>query len=508
MLRRFRSFRIFFGLCVTAGFLSILLSESRPVRELELKSHDLRLKYLQKCGELDTSIVIVLIDDEDVQRYGFESADSSLWPLPRNVYAQLIDTLHSRGAHVIGFDLVLLGVDRYGAEHDTSFAQATQRAGNIILPFTFACNRSTGDVRDIEKFTVRSDYVPKGYKGEKKITRICVPPPLFCDAVPGMGFVGFIPEKDGVHRKIPILIPYNDWLFLHFDVRIVCEYLGLSCNAAAVHSGKLRFGEGETAKSLRIPVNDQAHMLISFRQRQRFKQLHLRDVLGHCPTSMQEKIVLIGVSAPDSKVPERYPTPFDPAMPGVATHACVIHDILNQDMLRESGMKTNLGFILLACLLMGFILSFLFQFPQRNQKSLTMQECAQFGLKGFIFVFSLSLTYSAIVLCVFAFGGILLQWIPLVLTIALAYILIFSGLFIPQVLSLISQRIAESVKKPDLSKLLYFVMKGIIITVFFLLGHWICDPPKEYGLYELLLYLMAIGVLNSGDVKEFIKKVK
>lgn len=508
MLKRFRSFRIVFGLSIAAGFLSILLSEKRSLEELELKSRDFRLKWFQKSGECDTSIVVVLIDDEDLRRYGVGAADSSLWPLPRNVYARLIDTLYAMGAEVIGIDLVFLGGDRHRAGNDTSFARAIQRGGNVILPFTFACNSSSGDVRDILRFELRSNIVPAGYTGEKSITRVCVPPSMFCDAVPGMGFVGSIPDKDGVHRKIPLLIPYNEWLFLHFDVWVALQYLGLSYDSAAVHSGDIRFASGDMQNLLSISINEKAHMLISFRQANTLKQIKLREILDHCSTNMQDKIVLIGVSAPDLNVPECYPTPFDHAMPGVVYHACVINDILSRNILIETGMKTNLGLILIVCLLLGFILSFLFQIPQRDQSALTMRERSQFGAKSLLIFLILALTYSGIVICAFAFWGIFLHWTSLILTIVLAYMFTFSGLFVPQGLSLVSQKVAESFKKPDLSKFLYFVIKGIIITGFFLLGHWICNPPEEYGLYELLLYLTAIGVLNSGDLKEFIKKIK
>jgi hypothetical protein len=73
-------------------------------------------------------------------------------------------------------------------------------------------------------------------------------------------------------------------------------------------------------------------------------------------------------------------------------------------------------------------------------------------------------------------------------------------------LSLMSHSTAASVKKPELGKLFYFVLKGVIITGFFLLGEWICNPSKENALFTFVLYLSVLGLLNSGDIKEILKR--
>jgi CHASE2 domain-containing sensor protein len=174
-LGRFCFSPVFLGLSLAAGFVSTLLFEQRPFEELELKSYDLRLSLLQRRVDLDTSIVIVLIDEDDIRRYGDGQDGSEKWPLPRKVYAQLVDTLSARGAKIIGFDLLFLQPDRHALENDTSFARAMRRAGNVMLPFTFDCLENRGDVRDISRFAVRSAFMPESFEGERRLKRICVP---------------------------------------------------------------------------------------------------------------------------------------------------------------------------------------------------------------------------------------------------------------------------------------------------------------------------------------------
>ncbi|MCK5178861.1 MAG: CHASE2 domain-containing protein, partial [Candidatus Omnitrophica bacterium] len=76
----------------------LLFLENKPFYQiLDLKLYDLQMN-LRKPPAQDPRILFVEMDDKAIHYLG-------RWPWPRNVFATIIDTLHSLGAQQILFDV-------------------------------------------------------------------------------------------------------------------------------------------------------------------------------------------------------------------------------------------------------------------------------------------------------------------------------------------------------------------------------------------------------------------
>ncbi|MGE5299340.1 MAG: CHASE2 domain-containing protein [Acidobacteriota bacterium] len=109
---------------ILCGFLAWGFSATGAGELLELKGYDL-LHFSRNRAGAPGEIVLVAIDEPSFAEFGKQ------WPWPRSLHGKLVDSLRRAGAAVIGFD-ILFSEPSVAAE-DRAFAEAIERAGNVVL---------------------------------------------------------------------------------------------------------------------------------------------------------------------------------------------------------------------------------------------------------------------------------------------------------------------------------------------------------------------------------------
>lgn len=122
-----------------AAVLAYALGLIPLVATIELRTYDLRVEATARPATTDTSIALVGINDDSIQRM---EPLVGRWPWPRLVHAQLIDYLAAGGAKVIAYDVLFAEHDRHkfmvgdtewtGEESDAALVEATKKAGNVV----------------------------------------------------------------------------------------------------------------------------------------------------------------------------------------------------------------------------------------------------------------------------------------------------------------------------------------------------------------------------------------
>ena len=102
----------------------VLLSHSRFFQPLEQRAFDF-FTVITSPNEQATPIFIVGIDDASIAALG------TPWPWPRSTHAKLIEALNQAGAGTIVFDVIFERPT--SPKEDGAFAQALQKAGNVVL---------------------------------------------------------------------------------------------------------------------------------------------------------------------------------------------------------------------------------------------------------------------------------------------------------------------------------------------------------------------------------------
>jgi adenylate cyclase len=276
------------------------------------------------------------------------------------------------------------------ADHDRLFATALQESGRTILGYFFhwqcqdVAHRLESQLeRSLHNLTISKNarYVPRVEPGASlgalHLTQACAVEsnlPVLSQAVWGNGFFNSRPDTDdGVIRYYPLIAQYrggmdipvesgrepavpgkqND-LFAPLGIRLLERYLqerhGHANTLVSVSADqKIQVWLAAGRQRFEIPADAQGRMLVNHlgpselaphettaRRQYRFPRYAIADIVkgretAAPPEAFRHKIVLIGATAvglADQRV-----TPFDPAFPGVETHAAVVDNILRQRFL-------------------------------------------------------------------------------------------------------------------------------------------------------------------------------
>jgi adenylate cyclase len=295
-------------LTVSLGFLISSMFENRI--------YDQKVRFFSR--HIDAPVVLVEIDQESLDFYSRRFSIS--WPWPRSLYARAVDFLAAAGVKAIGLDMIFSEDGLYGGE-DEQLAASMKKAGNVFMPLFFA--DSGKDADDTARFALPIDPgltrlpAKKGTKSR--------PIPQLIAALRGSGNAFFVPDRDGVFRKLK-----------HF---IACQgrvYPSFSLALASYADPGLRLAQ--------VPFASDGGLELKFYSRDSFQRFSISALiqsqlrLGEGQAAVvdaekfRNKVVLIGATAPG--LLENRPSPVNGAGSGFELHATAISNFLARDFIR------------------------------------------------------------------------------------------------------------------------------------------------------------------------------
>jgi serine phosphatase RsbU (regulator of sigma subunit) len=184
--------------------------------------------------------------------------------------------------------------------------------------------------------------------------------PTFADlaaAARGMVFLDLVPDRDGVYRRLPLLVRSGDGFLPSLALRVAADYLGVAPSTIVVEPGRsitlpgARRPRAGEAQDVTIPIDRRGSMVVNFRgpwgsltsypafeiveaAGDRFAMEDLRaEIAGRIGL-----VAWIATGAGDVG-----PVPTDPLYPLPGIHANALNTILSGSFLRElSGPATLL----------------------------------------------------------------------------------------------------------------------------------------------------------------------
>jgi adenylate cyclase len=337
-----------------------------PILHLfELKLYDLRM---QQRGDLPPAAVIALamIDEKSLDQEG-------RWPWPRSKIAELVNRLADDGAKVIAFDIGFLEPEEHAAAdlprgaaaaqgqiddsaarqpgatparvqrdiNDRLLADAIRQArSSTILGYFFHMNAAdlNYDIGQAEidrqlALIGNSKYplILEESPDTAGLTFITAHAPesnlkLLTDAADASGFFTVTSDRDGVVRRVPLMIKCGQELFPHLTVLSAWYFLDRPQLIVKVpHYGVagIQMGGGF------IPTDENGQMRINFLGPPKtFPHYSITDILnGRTPAgTFTDRIVLVGATAVGTH--DLRATPLSPVFPGVEIHANIIDNML------------------------------------------------------------------------------------------------------------------------------------------------------------------------------------
>lgn len=346
-LSRWQKFVFIYGIILTCCFAAISIFQPDFLSLIGLKVYDSMVRSRPQSSK-NGQVVIIDVDEESLEEFG-------QWPWPRYRTALLVDRLNSMGALAIGLDMIFAEEDRTSLDvlhreihrdlhielsfevpevgnNDRRLA-ASLKNGPLVLGYKFFFDKEQSGqpllhplnliVRDDSaSSSILSLSDARGAKGN--IGQLS-------QAVKASGFLNYPADKDGVLRRVPLLISYQDRVYPSFALAVVMTALKEKHIYVNLQRNKVECVE---VKGRKVPVHGKSNLLVNFHQGKKFfEYISASDVLRDkvAKERLEGKIVFVGTSA--AGLHDNHATPLDPLYPGVAVHATIVENIMNEHVL-------------------------------------------------------------------------------------------------------------------------------------------------------------------------------
>lgn len=294
----------------------LLLVSPHPLQILYLKSTDLILNAGSPQPASD-QVVLVKIDNDSLSRNG-------QWPWPRYRLAMLLEKIQQQNADSIGLNIIfpepdrtsplqlqeqfrkdfgyslnIAGIPQEHLDHDTILSQIINQ-GPVVLGYDFffeqppktsdsPCTIHPVDLNATDQEQCAASHLPEAGG------LLCNHAPLM-EAVDTSGFLNVHMDKDGLLRRLPLLIRYKGQHYPSFSLAVLMKYhqqRSLPLNVKKQGRNSLRLAGHE------IIFDDNGNFLLGPISNTSEVAVSAADVLdGNIPpTIFKDKIVLIGLTS-------------------------------------------------------------------------------------------------------------------------------------------------------------------------------------------------------------------
>ena len=330
--------------------------------------------------------------------------------LNRLHFAQLVSNLKSMKVAAQVYDFIFAA--RINVRDDLELIKTVKAAGNVYFGMALELhepgepkNRKITDSKGRSyvlqtQWQVRVDSAGgKLYVGENPLTTYAE----LANASRGLGSLSVKFDPDGVLRRVPLLVRYEDAFYPLLPLRVACDYFQVPPEKIILKPGKsiiLKDAKrpGSMPHDIAIPIDDHGNMVVNFigpwgrMHHYNFADVLRasddRDELEIWSEELKGKIVIISdVSTGSTDIG---PVPTDANFPLSGVHANVIHNILNESFLRE---LTDLQMLIIEAVLLAALLLLSLRFS-----SLIFSLGTVFLAATFILVVMVSFFYGQVIL--------------------------------------------------------------------------------------------------------------
>ena len=276
--------------------------------------------------------------------------------LNRSHHAKLIRTLKAMNVSTQLYDFIFAAPSN--DEEDRALIDATEQAGNVYFGLAFELVNKEEQQPNQPIGTKKALYLDRtkwqvGVKGDSTSlysgTNPLITFPALASASQGLGYLSLKFDRDGVFRRLPLLVRYKGAFYPSFSFRAICDYLSVPPDKIIIKPGKTitlhdvrRPGEGE-GHDIVIPIDQYGNMVVNFiGPWERMKHYNFADVLVASEDrdememwkkELSGKIVVVSEVLTGSS--DAGPVPTDTNFPLSGLHANAIHTILTESFLRE-----------------------------------------------------------------------------------------------------------------------------------------------------------------------------
>jgi adenylate cyclase len=349
-------------LVLLIGLAAMRIADPPPVEELRVRTFD-TFQLIDPRVKTARPVTIIDIDEKSLAKLG-------QWPWPRTRIADLIANLTKLGAIVIAFDIVFPEPDRLNPDVAADTIRNLDEETRAKLRTLPSNDQVLADAMRRSRVVLGESglpYVLSEFDNTLPVTGLAMlgepPQPFLLDfpgllrnipvlehAAAGRGLFTIKPERDGIIRRVPMMMQAQGATMPSLSFEILRVATGT--DTIFIKSDKAGI-KSIAVKGLEVPTDRNSQLWVHFARRDPSIYVSASDVLEGrvAPEKIARKLVLIGTSAVgllDLKT-----TPIDPVMPGVEIHAQVLESALTRTVLSQPNYSTLVE--LCAAMLLGLL---------------------------------------------------------------------------------------------------------------------------------------------------------
>jgi adenylate cyclase len=319
------------------------LADPRPLEELRARTFDF-FQVLRPRHQEMRPVVIVDIDEASLKAIG-------QWPWPRTTVADLVSHITQLGAVAIGFDIVFAEPDRMSPaiaersfrgidpetrakldslpSNDEALAEAIKNSRVVVGQ----AGAATAEAKTTADAALQTGFAVRGPDPSPYLVTFAgllrnVPP--IEQAAAGRGLFSINPERDGIIRRVPVIMVAQGSLVPSLSMELLRVVSGSSAILVRVDDAGV---QSVAVPGLEVPTDRNGQFWVHFNKHDPERYVSAKDILqGNVPADrLSGRVVLIGTSA--IGLLDLKTTPLDAAIPGVEVHAQILESVLSKSSL-------------------------------------------------------------------------------------------------------------------------------------------------------------------------------
>ena len=355
-----KKFLYILGLILVALIFCFEFSQSSLagfVDGIENKTFDIRQRFISQNKQASKDIVLVTIDDAS---YEYALDNIGEWPLPRGLYADVVDFLQLQSPKLIAFDMLFVKSARNNVLQDRKLASVFRKYDNVLTAFNF--DYQSTDLRIPQelpkKFTFSIKNKSKDVNFEENTFTNYRP--IIEDIVnntENLGTVNIARSDDGVLRKVPVFVRYFDDYYPQMAFLVGYKVINDTFEKEVLIDNNSKLNVGER----KITLDSNGNVILNwYGGRGNYTEVPLYKVIKkmngenvNLSVDFKDKIVFIGITA--NSLFDIKTTPTDKYFPGVEVLATYANNVLDNNFITKVSTTCTILISIILALIIGFI---------------------------------------------------------------------------------------------------------------------------------------------------------
>lgn len=360
-IQTFFSYGILFFIVFALIFVFVKNSNINDfLMSMENRTFDLRQNILanSKYKKPNKDIVLIVIDDPS---YEYLLEEYGEWPIPRYIYANLINYIERQNPAAIAFDLMFIKSLKSTNNADTQLVNAIKKYDNVYTSMNFD-NEHVDEREPIKldsKFQVSVKNNSKVNFSDVTYSNCRSILPQILAATPNVGLINVSRSSDGIIRKVPSFMIYQNNYYPHLSLLIGLKYLK---EKEHFQANNFTIDKNQTIKvgNRIIPIDKDGGTILNwygpegtFSEIPFYKILNAMNSNNYNKFNFKNKIVYVGITA--TSLYDTKSVPVSKVYPGVEIHATYVNNLIDNNFIKKAKLSTNILISLALAMLVGFV---------------------------------------------------------------------------------------------------------------------------------------------------------